>query len=134
MTAPRVRAWFSVLGFTGDPDQISVMMGTAPDDAWRAGEGIGPARTPQPEAGWRIRSRLPSDADVEEHARGLLDRLPSRLPADERSSGLYLQLSCAVDVYDERPALSFSPETIARIAALGAAIDVDLYGLSHPAG
>lgn len=128
MTQPRVRAWFCVLGFTGDTDEISAMMGRAPDDAWRAGEGIGNARTPQPLAGWRIRSRLSPDADVDEHARWLLDRLPSGLPADGPSSGLYLQLSFAIDVYDERPALSFSPETIARLAALRAAIDVDLYG------
>lgn len=127
MTPPRVRAWFSVLGFTGDPDEVSAMMGTAPDDTWRAGEGIGNARTPQPEAGWRIRSRLPSGADVDEHARWLLDRLPSGLPADGPAAGLYLQLSYAIDVYDERPALSFSPETIARVAGLGASIDVDLY-------
>lgn len=124
MTPPRVRAWFCVLGFAGDPDEFSAMMGTAPDDTWRAGEGIGSARTPQPEAGWRIRSRLPSDADVEAHARWLLDRLPAGLPAN----GPYLQLSFAIDVYGEQPALSFSPETIARLAALGAAIDVDLYG------
>jgi hypothetical protein len=129
MTIPRVRAWFSVLGFIGDPDEVSSMMGTLPDDTWRVGEAIGSARTPQPEAGWRMRSRLPPDADVEEHARGLLDRLPSGLPADGPASGLHLELSFAIDVYDQQPALWFSPETVARIAALGAAIDIDLYGL-----
>lgn len=129
MTIPRVRAWFYVLGFTCEPGEISSTMGTPPDDTWRAGERMGSAPTPQPEAGWRMRSRLPPDADVEEHARWLLDQLPSGLPADGPVSGLYLQLSFVIDFYDQQPALWFSPETVARIAALGAAIDIDLYGL-----
>lgn len=130
MTPPRVRAWFSVLGFTGDPGEISARLGLVPDAAWGAGEGIGTARTAQPEAGWRIRSQLPADADVEEHACWLLDRLPAALLARESLPGSYLQFSFAIDVAGERPALSFSPGTVARIAALHAAIDIDLYGLA----
>jgi hypothetical protein len=79
--------------------------------------------------GFAMASARPSEATLEEHLDDLLSRVPepSALRAVEPEPE-WLKICCALYLApDESPEIYMRPDQLQRIAALGAAFDIDLY-------
>lgn len=131
MADPKIYAYLRILGFECRPDEISAHLGVEPSRSWVKGEIVPPRRRPSDESGWELRSPLDEPYDLEDHALWLLDRLPSRIDLSGLTAWWTVTLSFAVYLRGRTPAGFFENGTLARIAALGAALDIDLYVLPH---
>lgn len=61
----------------------------------------------------------------------LLDRLPASLESlSSVCSQFDVELACSVYLHHQAPVLSLSPATVAKLAALRAALDVDVNAVS----
>lgn len=126
-------AAFQLWGSRLDPDVVTRAMGIEPHRAHRRGE----QRTTDPETthrtgGWSLRSDdvLSRDDHLDDHLRWLLDQLESRahqLGDVVAEQELDAEFSCGV--FMEAPICDFvlPPETIGRVAALGATLRLDIY-------
>ena len=125
-------AAFTLTGQGLDPDQVTVAAGIAPSVTWRTGDLVHPKATVRYQHnGWSVRSSLGPAADLEEHVTAVLDQLQAGWEALEELSGYQdAEVACTIYSYGgDRPAIHFTEDTIARIARLHAAVDVDLYVL-----
>jgi hypothetical protein len=111
-----------------EPDEVSARLGVAPTRAHRRGESRRPGSPALPTGGWFLRREalppsLPSDAIVE---------LLAGLPADGSfwsalRSDYKVQIRVAVHTDGWNRGFSLSPTALARIAATGIEVDLDLY-------
>lgn len=130
MAEPRVKAWFEILEFACDPQTISSHLALIPTRTWKAGETPPWRRRPEEVSGWRLASPLDAPHDLETHASWLLDQFPTHLDLSGVSRAWRAQIVFVVEVQDETPAMAFSAETLARIAKIGADLDIDVYVFS----
>jgi len=65
--------------------------------------------------------------ELEPYADWLLERLPETIDLSSITKEWEAVLWFTVIVEEESPAVYFRPQTLARLAALPAALDVDLY-------
>ncbi len=118
-------ARFNLIGFSQDPEEVTEFLQVVPTRIWRIGE----ARAPKlafKENGWQLSSSLAPNADLEEQVLDLLSRLD---PVGDKivNLGTYREFLCVVYAYEYAPEMHFQTETLRRIAALGADIDIDFY-------
>jgi hypothetical protein len=118
-----------------DSSRISELVGTQFDKCWTKGDSRFGTKVQESNHGCCLSSGLPRSAPLNVQLHTLLDRTISL-----RSGIKALDARCAVEIScviysDQEPALTFSPDTVAAIAALGAGFDIDLYistdGQSH---
>lgn len=84
------------------------------------------------ENAWVLDSPLEDPMDIQPHIQWLLDALPPSLNSlAALTPGWHSTVFCAVYVDDERPAINLEPAHVARIANLGAGIDIDLYSIAE---
>jgi hypothetical protein len=123
------RACFRVLGFSCSHDQLSRALGVQPTRTWHQGDLVTNRSTVRRETdGWELASGLPKAATAEEHANSLLDRLGSAADALKQIGAEASVLSIVMEIHGgDRPPLGLSRENIARLASLGAELDIDLY-------
>lgn len=118
---------FIISDFTCSPEEVTRILGVTPSRFWIAGEKVGDG-APKKRNGWALENSIRGDWDMEAELRPLLDRLPKSLSAlRETTSQWSAKAFCAVYTHGERPALSLSAGTVARLAELEAEIDIDLY-------
>jgi hypothetical protein len=115
--------------FEVDPDEVSKLLGIAPDFIWRKGDLILETARSYSENGWRLVSSLPVSSSVEEHVLNVLDRIEPAAELLSHLKPLEVEVSCVVYYYDYTPVLGLSHETIRRLARLGASLDYDLYDM-----
>src|SRR4051812_16363497 len=129
MADPSIFAYLEIRDFACPPDEITVRLGIVPSLSWSEGDHIPNPARPNPTSGWRLQSPLPDRHDLEVHALWLLDRAPPRIDLAGLTSRWSVGLSFAVYVSGRTPAMFFQNATLARIVALGATLDIDLYVL-----
>ncbi len=111
-----------------EPDAVSARLGATPTKAHRRGDSRRPGSPPLPTGGWFLRREalppaLPSAAITE-----LLAGLPADVGFWEALRRDYkVQLRVAVHTDGWNRGFSLSPAAIARIAATGVEVDLDLY-------
>lgn len=111
-----------------EPDEVSARLGVAPTKSHRRGDSRRPGSPPLPTGGWSLRREalppsLPSDAVVE-----LLANLPRDAGFwDALRSDYNVQIRVAVHTDGWNRGFSLSHTAIARIAATGVEVDLDLY-------
>lgn len=74
-------AYFFLLG-DFDPDEITRCLGLTPSEAWRKG-GAGRYRKVLEVSRWHLKSRLPTDCEIEDHVRDVLAQLDDIPPATQ---------------------------------------------------
>ena len=121
-----------VFGFGDDPGVVTSVLGIAPTTAWAKGDPL--PRHPKARrthSRWTLQSPLPLQAHVDDHIEALLSLLE---PLTERirdcAERFPTEFGCAIYYYqDFTPGIHFSEQAVQRTAALGLAIDLDLYFL-----
>jgi hypothetical protein len=114
-----------------DPHGISQRLGIEPTHAHATGDPH-PTRT-LPDLKWRnsiwiLDSRLAASARLDDHLRDLLDRLDSKAGeiASIRAEGWSAEFRRGIFL-DENEGATVAAETVARMAALGAELGLDIY-------
>lgn len=130
-------ASFRLMGDALDPDAITQATGLTPSTWHRKGEPRPASRTQLPpwRSGlWSLTSDtvLPRKGPhLEEHLGVLLDQLePVREVLDRLrvEQDLEADFFCGYHMHQSNSGFALSPDTLARIAALGATFGVDIYG------
>ena len=133
MTTAKVS--FRILGATVDPPQLTSEFGIEPTKSHKAGGKIGrhPGRS-YPTGAWLVDSSVQDSRPLAEHVEHLLHVLASAAgPIRLRSSteGWTCSFYCSIFITEGVPNGHFvqlSASTLSRIAALGAAVEMVLYG------
>lgn len=128
MKRNELRASLRVLGFPGEPEQITARLGLEPSRAWLAGESLGTNRRPRKSNGWEVevvgRDGEEPDAVIER----LLEVVAGReAEVRELSAAATVELVVVVYAYEYMPGVSFSQGVVERLAQMGCSIDIDLY-------
>jgi hypothetical protein len=129
----RKRATFRVMGPALDPDKITRATGLAPDEAHRRGD---PRRRGDPfrEGLWSVRSSPPMPQlgnHLEDHLCWLLDRVEPHAEQLRRiceQDRLRVDFYCGYTMCQTNSGLELTAAMLARIAALGASLGLDIYG------
>jgi hypothetical protein len=127
-----IRTRLTVTGFSGDPTHISAVIGVEPTKTWREGDhrSSGTILT-FAHNGWSLSSPVdPLHTTPEESVRALLDLLPDVTAFQRLPDGAEVELSCSFYGLTERPGFWLSTELLARVAAIGASLDIDPYDFS----
>lgn len=109
------------------PELVSAAIGISCDRCWRIGDLRPKTIIKEKQNGWILDSGLPRTATLDEHINALLSILEPRADSVRQLSvASTVELSCVV-YSDHNPGLSFDASVIAKIARLGAGLDIDLY-------
>jgi len=127
MAIEEMRVSLRITGFSCSGEAISAALGIDGTETWQSGDPVPKTAMRRVVNGWVLRSPLPEGRELEPHILWLLDRLPHTLNSLVNVTTEYAaEFSCGVYTREEMPVLALSPETVARIAALEAAIDIDV--------
>ena len=124
------RARLVVLSDELSPEELTELLGMAPDVSWRMGEP-GRGGRPHPHHGWELESRLRQDRPPEEQLTDLLERLAPIAPAiaslanNPAVFGARLWLVRHGENWN--PGVSLSVESIRQVDALGLGLEIDIY-------
>jgi hypothetical protein len=123
-----VYAYFWAEGFPGTSAQVTALMGIEPSETRAAGDLSGSGRVVQSNQ-WVLRSPLVrGDHPIQDYLEALLPLLESRSSAVRRlAEGCSIGINCVGYYYGANPGLHLSAQLIGRLAALGVAVDFDLY-------
>lgn len=128
MAIPRINVAFRITGFDCDPDDVTQCLGVEPSATWRIGDLIEPSTVRRKSNGWVLSAPLIDPLDIEVQIKWLLDQLPVDLRRMSQVTDRWdAELSCALYIKDQAPALALSSETVQRLADLAAEFDADLY-------
>jgi glycine/D-amino acid oxidase-like deaminating enzyme len=110
--------------------EISDRLGLQPTDVVERGDPISRHnRARRTHTLWGLDSDLPKDAEPSTHLSALLPLVEARLPALRRlrDEGAATFWSCLVTAKPAGNQFCLEPETLSRLAAVGAPLDFDLY-------
>lgn len=127
--ATRILAALTLTG-AFDPAEITRQIGIEPTQTARRGDSIQKTKIRHKTDVWSLSTGKQESLDLDALVRMILDQIGERAPAVaaiRAALSLDAEIACAVYVEGQTPAISLDRETVARIAALGASIDVDLY-------
>lgn len=124
--------YFAVFDFGDDPQVVSAIMGMEPTGAWIKGERYDSAspNARRTHSRWFLESGLDQAEALELH----LDALLAKLELRHAQVGLIharfrAHIAIAQYFHERNPGFVLTPETLARVAKLGLAVDFDQYCL-----
>jgi hypothetical protein len=127
MAKEELRVSFRITGFACSPEEISKVLGIAATETWRSGDAVQRTQMRRHVNGWVLRSDIEDITRMEPHVVSLLGKLPTDLASLSSVCGTWeAELACAVYTREQMPELNLSSKTVARLAQLGAAVDVDV--------
>jgi len=131
----KVTVCFRLIGDSLDPALNTGRLGLIPTAAHAKGEMSSPGpvtgQTFRHHTGvWRLKSALPRTAALEQHLSHLLDQLDVRTAEIQvfRAMGYKADFFCGCFLDSWNEGTELSPETLGRVAALGATLALDIYG------
>lgn len=126
-------ATFILSGDLLDPDAVTAALGLSPTKAWKKGDPT-PSTYRYPDLRrrfglWGLSSTLPREVSLDRHLRQLLDQLDRRSGeiGGFRRMGYEARFSCGCFLERWNRSATLRPSTLARIAALGASLWLDIY-------
>ncbi len=118
-----------------NPAEVTAQLGLTPTAAYAKGEMSPPGpvtgRSYRRRTGmWRLQSPLPRAAERDDHLRALLEQLDAKASRIQafKDKGVTVDFFCGLFLGDVNEGLGRPPETLARVAALSAMLDLDIYG------
>lgn len=119
-----------------DPTEVTAQLGLIPDMAYIKGELSPPGSVtgrsyPYRTGMWLVETPLPRTAELDAHLRALLDLLGSKVAMIHafKAQGYTIDFYCGLFLESDNEGLALSAETLARVAALGAELDLDIYAV-----
>ena len=126
-----VSATFRFLGDSLNPEALTACMTLSPTEAHAKGEAVPKHPKRKYSTGyWGLDSTLDPSCALDDHLKHLLDRLESRREAIKaiEQSGCSMSFYCAYFVKTLTDnAVQLDPQTLGRIAALGARLELHIY-------
>jgi len=118
-----------VFEFGDDLQAVTKLLDIAPTDAWRVGDPVSDQPTmTRNHSRWTLASGCGLEAPVEDHLHALLTILEERRERIREVAQRYsVELQCAIYYEDDTAGIHLSEDVVRRVAALGLAIDLDLY-------
>jgi hypothetical protein len=127
----KAHVYFAVFEFGQDVGIVTTLAGFEPTESWV--EGLPMRRHPNVthrHSRWTFKSPLPLNAPVAEHLDTLLSALePHATGVRAVRSRFPAHIACAIYFRTHTPGFQLSEILTARVAALGLALDFDLYFL-----
>jgi hypothetical protein len=125
----RTHVSFVVFEVGNDLQAVTKLMDIAPTDAWRVGDPVpDQPTTTRNHSQWTLASGCGLEAPVEDHLHALLTILEERRQRIREVALRYaVELQCAIYYEEDTPGIHLSEDVVRRVAALGLAIDLDLY-------
>jgi hypothetical protein len=132
----KAKVTFRLTGDTLDPQRVTQRLEIAPSRAYARGERSGTrgGRDWYWRAGlWALRSTMPEGSELEDHLQALLDQLEPRaqIIRDFLAEGCAADFFCGLFLDHLNEGVELSPQILGRVAALGATLGLDIYGLSE---
>ncbi len=127
---PKIKVELRLIGTETSPDEITNFIGMPPTRVFRTGDSVQGTALAWKSNGWCLSLGGYKDTyDLGEEISALLDYIAKfsariRQVCDER--GLRSEVSCAVYLSDEAPAITWRHEMIALIDELKATLDIDI--------
>ena len=115
-----------------DPEEVTKVLGLEPTKTWRAGDRVYPdALLIKKADGWQFKMRHVSSLELNDAVMLLLDRVEAPLVGDALLEDIPQRtIHSTMFALNREIALTLSKATIARLAAIGADLDMDYY--EHP--
>jgi hypothetical protein len=126
----RVSVTFRLFGDSLDPKAVSAQLGVEPSYAHAKGDLVPSrqARIHRRSVGtWQLASAAGDGATLEAHLSDLLDRLPADGVRSVTAVGYQADFFCGLFLDVSNEGLILTPETLGRIASLGATLGLDIY-------
>ena len=131
---PMMRCAFSIVGDDLDPDKVTQLTGVIPTQSWRRGDAhvaaTGVTHKPRRTSAWISYTPTVFSVELPDLLDGLLDLFePKRdeVVALLHRSQSRAEFSLHIQMSDQTPIGTISLETLKRIVAFEADLDVDLY-------
>ena len=128
----KIKARLTIFDFDSPVEEIVQTLGFCPTKTWRRGEPVLPkAKNVHHENGLMLVAPCePINSTVNEQVDSLLSIITPHIDNFAKLPiGVEVELSCIIYVYDCRPVIGFSHETVRVLAQIGASIDIDFYDL-----
>lgn len=126
----RIRAYYGLWG-DFDPDEVTSRIGLAPTQTWRRGDPRAPGSSLVHGTDlWAFGTEEEIGFDLPRHVEHVLlgvSPFVTELSVLRGRLGLTASLNCVVWIGRPTPTFSFPQETLDRISALGAGLDIDSY-------
>ena len=127
---PKIKVEFCITGNGLRPEEITGSLNVIPTKTWLEGDPLQGTKLRRKHNGWCLSlkdeaSSLDLDANISELLRFLL-------PKSDQVSYLCseydmdCELSCAIRIREEVPAINLNPKTLSALSSLNAAIDIDV--------
>jgi hypothetical protein len=114
------------LGGAFDPDDVTRKVGVLPSETARDGDAVGRSQRKRQNSLWKLRSRLQSSGDIDQHVTDVLDQIDKSGSAfAEVSRELGGVLVIVGFSRDYAPAISLGQETVGRLARYALRLDVE---------
>ncbi len=126
----RVRASFRLSGETLDPSLVTRQLGIFPTHAHAKGDphmSRGQRITDWSMGAWVLQSSVEKGESLEDHLVALLDLLAPEAVRSLTLLGYDADFFCGLFLEHLNEGLVLTPETLGRIAALGAKLSLDIY-------
>lgn len=114
-----------------DPDELERKIGMTADKRWAKGDLRSHTTIREQMSGWMITAETNASVAMDVAIEKLLTRITPVFERISELQGCSKQLS-VVAYCAQPPALNFAAVTIAKVAKLGASLDVDLYFVEEP--
>jgi Domain of unknown function (DUF4279) len=128
-TKPQICVELKLTGIGFSPEDLTKVIPLAPTATWRLGDYVQDSKLTRKHDGWQFGFPYRDTYDMDDLLRELLDLIePYKASIAEATNRFSLQKEISFGVYirDEAPASWFSADTINRVAAFGASLDIDL--------
>ena len=124
-------ATLRIYGDDADPDQISVLLKCTPSDSYRKGDATYPPKNlkPQRHGMWRLMAADCEPEALDSQIIGLLNQVTQDLAIWKQIAASHeVDIFCGLFMNESNEGLRLSPQTLARLAERGIALDLDIYG------
>jgi len=132
----RVHVSFRFTSDALDPRLVTQELGITPESAHRKGAVTlirGVPRGRRATGVWIMSSQLPDSAFLDQHLKALLTVLEPKAKAIQelKDKGYAPEFYCGLFLEDWNEGTTLSPDTLGRIAALGAQLGLDVYNVAE---
>jgi hypothetical protein len=129
ISEPLVGVGLKLTGKGFAPDEVIAIVRLVPTKTWRIGDAVQKTQLRRDTDGWLFELPKRGALELESLLKELLDIVEPHkdgIAEAARRFSLECEISFAVYVHDQTPALWFAADTMRRVSGLGSAFDIDL--------
>lgn len=133
--ATTVLSSFTLTGPSFDPAEVTRRIGLEPTKTWKTGDRVQGTQILRKHSGWVWAMPREESLDLGKQIAALLEQLGpfvSRINEVRHELGLGAEISCAIYIEGQTPAVHFDRSVMSLASQLEAEIDLDIYVYPDP--